>query len=80
MPYLSVLKPGSYTCRGSNIRWVVQQNERNKYLGPFKCQVQKLLNLIHLKMVLNVKENQLILDISLDACISLSDVATVHRL
>ena len=27
VPYLSVLKPGSYTRRGSNIRWVVQQNE-----------------------------------------------------
>ena len=27
LPYLSVLKPGSYTRRGSNIRRVVQQNE-----------------------------------------------------
>ena len=80
LPYLSVLKSGSYTCRGSNIHWVVQQNERNKHLGSFKHQVPKLLNLIHLKMVLNIKENQLILDISLDACISLSDVATVDRL
>ena len=37
VPYLSVLKPGSNTCRGSNICRVVQQNERNKRLGPFKC-------------------------------------------
>ena len=57
LPYLSVLKPGSNTRRGSNIRWVVQQNERNKHLGPFKCRVPKLLNLINLKMVPNVKEN-----------------------
>ena len=28
VPYLSVLKPGSYTRRGSNIRRVVQQNTR----------------------------------------------------
>ena len=27
VPYLSVLKPGSYTCRGSNICQVVQQYE-----------------------------------------------------
>ena len=27
IPYLSVLKPGSYTRRGSNIRRVVQQSE-----------------------------------------------------
>ena len=27
IPYLSVLKSGSYTRRGSNIRRVVQQNE-----------------------------------------------------
>ena len=27
VPYLSVLKPGSYTRRDSNIRRVVQQNE-----------------------------------------------------
>ena len=48
IPYLSVLKPGS------NIHWVVQQNERNKHLGPFKLQVPKL---IKLKMVPNIKEN-----------------------
>ena len=75
--YLSVLKPGSNTRRGSNIHWVVQQNERNKRLGPFKCQVPKLLNLINLKMVPNIKENYFNLNISLDVCISLSDVATV---
>ena len=57
IPYISVLKPGSSTCRGSNICRVVQQNERNKCLGPFKCQVPKLLNLINLKMVPNIKEN-----------------------
>ena len=57
VPYLSVLKPGSNTCRGSNIRGVVQQNERNKCLGLFKCRVPKLLTLINLKMVPNVKEN-----------------------
>ena len=80
VPYLSVLKPGSNTCRGSNIHRVVQQNERNECLGPFKCWVPKLLNLINLKMVPNVKNNWLILDISVDVCISLSDVATVDRL
>ena len=55
--YLSELKPGSNTRRGSNIRRIVQQNERNKHLGPFKHQVPKLLNLINLKKVLNVKQN-----------------------
>ena len=57
IPYLSVLKPDSNTCRGSNICRVVQQNERNKRLGPFKRRVPKLLNLINFKMVPNVKEN-----------------------
>ena len=57
VPYLSVLKPGSNTRRGSNIRRVEQQNKRNKRLGPFKRRVLKLLNLINLKMVSNVKEN-----------------------
>ena len=56
------------------------QNESNKCLGPFKCLVPKLLNLISLKMVPSIKENKLILDISLDVCISLSDVATVDHL
>ena len=56
IPYLSVLKPGSNTHRDSNICRVVQQHQRNKCLGPFKCRVQKLLNLINLKMMLNVKE------------------------
>ena len=55
--YLSVLKLGSNTCNGSNIRWVVQQDERNKCMGPFKYRVPKLLNLINLKMVVNAKEN-----------------------
>ena len=57
VPYLSVLKPGSNTRRGSNICWVVQQNESNKRLGTLKRWVPKLLNLINLKMVPNVKEN-----------------------
>ena len=55
--YLSVLKSGSNTCRGSTICQVVLQNERNKHLGLFKHRVPKLFNLISLKMVQNVKEN-----------------------
>ena len=42
IPYLSVLKSGSNTRRGSNIHREVQQNERNKRLGPFKRWVPKL--------------------------------------
>ena len=57
IPYLLVLKPGSNARRGSNIRRVVQQNERNKRLGPFKRRVPKLLNLINLKMMPKDKEN-----------------------
>ena len=57
VPYLSVLKPGSNARRGSNIHQVVQQNERNKRLGPFKHRVPKLLNLINLKIIPNNKEN-----------------------
>ena len=58
IPYLSVLNLGSNTRRGSSIRQVLQQNERNKCLGPFKHQMPKLLkNLISLKMVTNIKEN-----------------------
>ena len=53
----TILKPGSNTRRGSNIRRIVQQNERNKCLGPFKRRVPKLINLINLEMVPNVKEN-----------------------
>ena len=52
LPYLSVLKPGSYTRRGLNIHWVVQQNEWNKCLDPFKHRVPKLLNLINIKIAL----------------------------
>ena len=55
VPYLSVLKPASYTRRGSNICRVVQQNEGNKCLGPFKCRVSKLFNLINVKMMLYIK-------------------------
>ena len=57
IPYLSVLKLGSNTRRGSIICQVVQQNKRNKRLGPFKRRVPKLLNLINLKMLPNIKEN-----------------------
>ena len=80
IPYLSVLKLGSYTHRGSNIRRVVKQNEGNKCLGPFKRQVSKLFNLINVKMVPYIKENKLIIDISLDMCILLLDIATVDHL
>ena len=45
------IKPGSFTRRGSNIRRVVQQNEWNKCLGPFKCWVPKLLNIINVKIM-----------------------------
>ena len=48
VPYLSIVKLGSYTRRGSHICWVVQQNEWNKCMGPFKCRVPKLLNLINI--------------------------------
>ena len=45
-------------------------NEMNSYVGPFKCRVPKLLNLVHVKMVPYaqpyIKENKLIVDISLD--------------
>ena len=57
IPYLSVLKPGANTHRGSTTHQVVQQNERNKCLGPFKRQVPKLLNLINIRVVPNIKEN-----------------------
>ena len=69
IPYWSILKPGSYTHRGSNIHRVVQQNEWNKCLGPFKHRVLKLVNLINAKIVPYIMENYLILDISLDVCI-----------
>ena len=75
--YLSILKLGLYTCRGSNIYWVVQQNEWNKYMGPFKHWVPKLLNIIDVKMVPYVEENKLIFNISLDMFILLSDITTV---
>ena len=38
------------------------------------------LNLIDIKIVSYIKENKLILDISLDMCILLSDIATVDCL
>ena len=62
--YLSVIKPGSYTRRGSTICRVVQQNEGNKCLVPFKRRVSKLFTLINVKMVPYIKENKLIIDIS----------------
>ena len=49
------LPPGEYI--HNIVHQVVQQNERNKCLGPFKQRVPKLLNLINLKMMPNVKEN-----------------------
>ena len=54
--YLSVLKLGSNTGRGSNILRVVQQNKINNYkcLGLFKRRVPTLLNLINIKMVPNL--------------------------
>ena len=58
--YLSVLKPSSNIHRGSNMRWIVQQNERNICLSPFICRVPKLLNFISLKMVPIVKEISLL--------------------
>ena len=66
VPYLSIIKLGLYTCRGSNIHWVVQQNDWNKYLGPFKHWVPKLLNIKYIKMGPYVEENKLIFNISLD--------------
>ena len=72
--YLSILKPGSYTCRGSNICRVVQQNKWNKCLGPLKRRVPKLLNLMNIKMMSCIKDNKLVLNISLDMCILLLDI------
>ena len=46
--YLSILKLGTYTHKGSNICRVVQQSEWNKYLGLFKRWVPKLVNLINI--------------------------------
>ena len=40
----------------------------------------KLLNLVDVQIVPYVKENKLILDISLDMCILLLDIATDDRL
>ena len=57
----------------------MQQNEGNKCLGPFKCRVSKLFNLINVKMVQCIKEDKLIVDIPLDMCTLLSDIATVDR-
>ena len=53
---LSILKPGSYTRRGSNTCQVVQQNEWSKRLGPFKRRVPKLLNVINIKIMPYIKE------------------------
>ena len=40
----TVLKPGSYTHRGSTIRWIVHQNELIRLLGPCKCQALIFIN------------------------------------
>ena len=58
---LSILKLGLYTHRGSNICWVLQQNKRNKCLGP--CATVFKINKINGNMVLCIKKNELILDI-----------------
>ena len=58
----------------------MQQSEWNKRLGPFKRRVSKLFNQMNINMVPYIKENKLIIDISLDMCILLSDIATVDRL
>ena len=70
----------SYTHRGSNTHWILQQNKVKKCLGPFKCQVPQLLNLINSNIVLCIKKNECILDISLNMCIFLSEIATVNHL
>ena len=46
----------------------------------FKHWVPKLLNFIDVTMAPYIKENRLILDISLDMCILLLDIATVDQL
>ena len=62
------------------LNWVVQHNEWNKHLGPFKRQVPKLLNLINVKIVPYIMENEFILIISLDMCILLLDADIVDFL
>ena len=51
------IKAGLKYTQGSNIHWVVQQNERNKHLGLLKHRVPKLLNLINVKIIPNDNEN-----------------------
>ena len=81
IPYLSVLKLSSYTSRDSYICRVVQHNEWNEYLSPFKYQVAKLLNLIDVKVVVPyIKENKLIINTSLGVCVLLLDITTVDHL
>ena len=82
IPYLSVLKLGSYTRRDSNISQVMQQIEWNKCLGPFKRRVPKLLNLINAKIVPNTLWKIGLSSISLliDMCILLLDADTVDYL
>ena len=77
IPYLSVLKPGSYT---SYICRVVQHNEWNEYLDPFKCQVAKLLNFIDIKVVVPYINDKLIVNTSLGVCVLLLDITTVDHL
>ena len=62
----TILKQGSCICIGSNIYQVVQQNQWNKPLSPFKCQVQKFLNIINAKMVSCTEKIKCILHVSLD--------------
>ena len=63
-----MLKPGSCTCRDSNICQKIVQR-----LGL------KLFNLINIKMVSRIKKMS-IFSISLDMCILLLDIATVNHL
>ena len=78
--YLSVLKPGPYTHRAQINAGQCSRMNENKCLGLFKYWVQKLLNLINVKMVPHIKNNECILDISLDKCFLLLEIATVDHL
>ena len=51
------IKAGLIYMQGLKYTRVVQQNEWNKHLGPFKHQVPKLLNLMNIKFVPYIMEN-----------------------
>ena len=63
----------------NKIAW---QNERNNHLGPFKHQldIKVVKNLINVKSVPYVKENEVILNISLYMCILFLDIVTVDHI